>query len=170
MLGDFGFSNIDPRALVRSLSVAQQQIVEIAKALVAAPKILILDEPTAVLSASETNTLFARIKALATAGTTILYISHRLEEIFEVADEVVVLKDGQSVLQEPIAGLDQGRLIEAMVGRPLAAIFPERKQRTRRRSAGGHAPHPLGYLRKHRPEAARRRDRRHVRPGRLGPH
>jgi ABC-type sugar transport system ATPase subunit len=129
VLGSFGFASIDPRALVRSLSVAQQQIVEIAKALVADPKILILDEPTAVLSASETNALFAKIKALAASGTTILYISHRLEEIFEIADEVVVLKDGQSVLQGPIAELDQGRLIEAMVGRPLAAIFPERKQR-----------------------------------------
>ena len=129
VLVDFGFPGIDPRALVRDLSVARQQIVEIAKALVSEPKILVLDEPTAVLSASETNALFARIKVLAAAGTTILYISHRLEEIFEVADDVVVLKDGQSVLQGEIATLDQGSLIEAMVGRPLAAIFPARKER-----------------------------------------
>jgi ABC-type sugar transport system ATPase subunit len=130
VLTDFGFPHIDPGTLVRSLSVAKQQIVEIGKALVAKPSILILDEPTAVLSAQESNVLFAKIKALAAAGTTILYISHRLEEIFEIADEVVVLKDGQSVLQGKIGSLDQAQLIEAMVGRPLAAIYPARKTRT----------------------------------------
>ncbi len=129
VLTDFGFPDIDPTVLVSNLSVARQQIVEIAKALVAAPRILILDEPTAVLSASESNALFAKIKALAAGGTTILYISHRLEEIFEVADEVVVLKDGQSVLQGEIGTLDQASLIQAMVGRPLAAIFPPRRER-----------------------------------------
>ena len=128
VLTDFGFHQIDPTSLVRTLSVAKQQIVEIGKALVANPRILILDEPTAVLSAQESNVLFAKVKALAAAGTTILYISHRLEEIFEIADEVVVLKDGQSVLQGKIIGLDQAQLIEAMVGRPLAAIFPTRKK------------------------------------------
>ena len=129
VLADFGFPQIDPASLVRTLSVAKQQIVEIGKALVAKPRILILDEPTAVLSAQESNVLFAKVKALAAAGTTVLYISHRLEEIFEIADEVVVLKDGQSVLQSRIDSLNQAQLIEAMVGRPLAAIFPTRKKR-----------------------------------------
>ena len=127
VLADFGFPQIDPRSLVGALSVAKQQIVEIGKALVAKPRILILDEPTAVLSAQESNVLFAKVRALAAAGTTVLYISHRLEEIFEIADEVVVLKDGQSVLQSSIGSLDQAQLIEAMVGRPLTAIFPTRK-------------------------------------------
>jgi ABC-type sugar transport system ATPase subunit len=132
VLGEFGFSSIDPRALVGSLSVAQQQIVEIAKALVTNPAILILDEPTAVLSASETDMLFAKVRALAKAGTTVLYISHRLEEIFAIADEVVVLKDGESVLAAPLEGMDQERLIRAMVGRPLSAIFPPRTGQTGR--------------------------------------
>lgn len=127
-LADFGFSDIHPQALVRSLSVARQQLVEIAKALVTEPKILVLDEPTAVLSGAETALLFAKVRALAATGTTIIYISHRLEEIFEIADEVVVLKDGQSVLQGDIATLDQARLIEAMVGRPLEAIYPQRNR------------------------------------------
>ncbi|HHY51390.1 MAG TPA: sugar ABC transporter ATP-binding protein, partial [Alphaproteobacteria bacterium] len=127
-LKSFGFPEIDPRALVRSLSVARQQVVEIAKALVTEPRILILDEPTAVLSAAETEKLFAKVRALAASGTTVIYISHRLEEIFEIADEVVVLKDGQSVLHGDIATLDQARLIEAMVGRPLAAIYPPRNR------------------------------------------
>ncbi|HBU43389.1 MAG TPA: sugar ABC transporter ATP-binding protein [Microbacterium sp.] len=127
VLADFGFPDIDPRALVRDLSVARQQIVEIAKALAAGPQILILDEPTAVLSASETQILFRRVRALAAQGATILYISHRLEEIFEIADRIVVLKDGRSVLEGAVAELDEEQLIRAMVGRPLSAIFPERR-------------------------------------------
>ena len=126
VLADFGFPDLDPAAPVGSLSVARQQIVEIAKALVTEPRILILDEPTAVLSASETAKLFARVKSLAAAGGTVLYISHRLEEIFEIADEIVVLKDGASVLAAPVAELDHDRIIRAMVGRPLSTIFPER--------------------------------------------
>jgi ABC-type sugar transport system ATPase subunit len=125
-LASFGFADIDPKAVVRTLSVARQQVVEIAKALVTAPRVLILDEPTAVLSAAETSKLFAKVRALAAEGATVIYISHRLEEIFEIADEVVVLKDGQSVLHGDVAALDQSRLIEAMVGRPLQAIFPAR--------------------------------------------
>jgi ABC-type sugar transport system ATPase subunit len=126
VLTDLGFPGIDPEWLVSELSVAQQQIVEIAKALVSAPRILILDEPTAVLSALETDLLFAKIRKLADAGTTVLYISHRLEEIFEIADAVVVLKDGSSVLSGDICDFDQDRLIEAMVGRSLGDIFPKR--------------------------------------------
>ncbi len=126
VLTGFGFAQIDPRALVRSLSVAQQQIVEIAKALTAEPKILILDEPTAVLSAAETDRLFAKVRSLAAGGATILYISHRLEEIYTIADHIVVLKDGRSVLSGAVGEVDQERLIHAMVGRSLSAIFPEK--------------------------------------------
>jgi ABC-type sugar transport system ATPase subunit len=128
-LADFGFPDIDPAAPVGGLSVARQQIVEVAKALVTGPRILILDEPTAVLSASETGRLFAKVRSLAAAGATVLYISHRLEEIFEIADEIVVLKDGASVLAAPVAELDQERIVRAMVGRPLSAVFPERAGR-----------------------------------------
>lgn len=124
VLTEFGFADIDPRMLVRDLSVARQQVVEIAKALTAQPKILILDEPTAVLSARETDCLFAKVRALTAQGTTILYISHRLEEIFNIADAFVVLKDGRSVLSGELDQINQGRLVEAMVGRALEAIFP----------------------------------------------
>ena len=126
VLADFGFPDLDPAAPLGSLSVARQQIVEIAKALVTEPRILILDEPTAVLSASETALLFAKVRSLAAAGGTVLYISHRLEEIFEIADDIVVLKDGASVLAAPVVEVDQDRIIRAMVGRPLSAIFPVR--------------------------------------------
>jgi len=127
ILGDFGFPEIDPATLVGSLSVARQQIVEIAKALVAEPDILILDEPTAVLSGAEAGKLFDKVRSLAAAGTTVLYISHRLEEVYAIADEIVVLKDGRSVLAGKVTELDQNRLIQAMVGRPLSAIFPQRR-------------------------------------------
>ncbi|MDR3496385.1 MAG: sugar ABC transporter ATP-binding protein [Ancalomicrobiaceae bacterium] len=126
VLAEFGFPEIDPTMLVSDLSVSKQQIVEIAKALVNEPAILILDEPTAVLSAHETDRLFATVRRLAETGTTVLYISHRLEEIFQIADAFVVLKDGASVLQGELDTVDEARLIEAMVGRPLAAIFPPR--------------------------------------------
>jgi ABC-type sugar transport system ATPase subunit len=127
VLANFGFPEIDPAALVSSLSVARQQIVEIAKALVAEPKILILDEPTAVISGAEASKLFDKVRSLAANGTTVLYISHRLEEVYAIADEIVVLKDGRSVLSGEVAELGQERLINAMVGRPLSAIFPKRK-------------------------------------------
>ncbi|MBL8579053.1 MAG: sugar ABC transporter ATP-binding protein [Mesorhizobium sp.] len=132
VLSDLGFPDIDPTALAGSLSVARQQIVEIAKALATEPQILILDEPTAVLSAAETDKLFDKVRKLAAAGTTVLYISHRLEEIYAIADEIVVLKDGRSVLSGEASQLDQATLIQAMVGRSLSAVFPVR------RGAAGH--------------------------------
>lgn len=128
-LTGFGFPDIDPRTPVWTLSVARQQVVEIAKALVTVPRILILDEPTAVLSAAETDKLFAKVRDLARSGATVVYISHRLEEIFEIADEVVVLKDGLSVLHGDTATLTQAQLITAMVGRPLEAIYPARNRK-----------------------------------------
>lgn len=126
VLRDFGFPDIDARALVSDLSVSIQQIVEIAKALVLTPRVLILDEPTAVLSARETDLLFRKIRELAAKGTTVLYISHRLEEVFEISDDVVVLKDGNHVLSAETRSLNRDRLINAMVGRSLEAIYPVR--------------------------------------------
>jgi ABC-type sugar transport system ATPase subunit len=127
VLHDFGIDDLDVRRPVSDFSISQQQMVEIAKALVSCPEVLILDEPTAILSLRESRLLFARIRQLASAGTIIIYISHRLEEVFEIASRVLVLKDGFRVLDEPIADLDRDRLVRAMVGRPLAAIYPERQ-------------------------------------------
>ena len=124
LLAEFGLGDLDVRTLAGRLSVAQQQLVEIAKALVATPRILILDEPTAVLSAAESEILFEKVRRLAAAGTTVIYISHRLEEVFEISDRVVVLKDGVSVYSAPTAEADEDAVIRAMVGRPLAAIYP----------------------------------------------
>jgi ABC-type sugar transport system ATPase subunit len=125
-LTDFGFPDIDVTRRVDALPVSLQQVVEIAKALVETPRVLILDEPTSVLSVRETERLFARIRDLKARGTIVLYISHRLEEIFEIADDVVVLKDGVEVLTAEAGAIDRDRLITAMVGRSLDAIYPER--------------------------------------------
>ena len=124
---DLGFDGIDVRSRTSDLPVSTRQIVEICKALAVEPKILILDEPTSVLSSRETTLLFQKVRALAAAGTTILYISHRLDEIFEISDDVVVLKDGAVALSAKTAGLDRDTLIRAMVGRSLAAIYPVRR-------------------------------------------
>jgi ABC-type sugar transport system ATPase subunit len=127
VLRGFGIDTIDVRRPVSELSVSVQQVVEIAKALVGRPQVLILDEPTAVLSARESALLFAAIRKLAREGTIVLYISHRLEEIFEISDRVLVLKDGAKVIEAETAALDNDALIRAMVGRSLSAIYPVRQ-------------------------------------------
>jgi len=118
---------IDPDRLVASLSMPEQQIVEIAKAIGANAKILIMDEPTASLSDHEVDHLFAIIKRLRAEGTAIVYISHRLEEVFAVADRVTVLRDGAIIATTPRADVDRRQLIHLMVGRELQAVFPKRE-------------------------------------------
>ena len=107
-------------------SVSIQQIVEIAKALIDTPEILILDEPTAVLSAREANILFAKIRELAKRGTTVIYISHRIEEIFEISDRVRRPEGRGGRAGFADQGTGSRLLIHAMVGRSLAAIYPVR--------------------------------------------
>ncbi len=119
---------VDPRALVKHLSVADQQMIEIAKALVGEARLLILDEPTAVISGREAELLFERVRRLRARGAAIVYISHRLEEIFQIADRVTVLKDGRRVGSWPLAAIDRGRLVASMVGRELADIYPGKRK------------------------------------------
>jgi ABC-type sugar transport system ATPase subunit len=104
---------------VRMLSIAQQQLVEIARVLAHDVRILVMDEPSAVLTPSEVGHLFAIIRELKSQGIGIIYISHRLEEVFEIADSVTVLRDGQHIADCDVAGLTRARLIELMVGRVL---------------------------------------------------
>ncbi len=127
ILASIGFVGIDVRKRVRQLSVSHQQMVEIAKAVAERPRILILDEPSAVLSQEELRRLFALVVELKQQGTLILYISHRLDEVFEVADRITVLKDGQLVGTVRPRETDQGQLIRMMVGRDLGEIFPARQ-------------------------------------------
>ena len=130
ILNKIGFVGIDVRQTVRQLSVSHQQMVEIAKAVAGQRRILILDEPSAVLSQEELNRLFTLIHQLKEQGTIILYISHRLDEVFEIADRITVLKDGQLVGTVKPQESDQNQLIKMMVGRSLSEIFPLRKPPT----------------------------------------
>jgi ribose transport system ATP-binding protein len=120
-------AKIDVRRRVKELTVADQQMVEIARALVGSVKVLILDEPTAVISGREVDLLFDRLIALRAAGVAVIYISHRLEEIFRIADRVTVLKDGVRVATRPVTGVNRDQLISLMVGRPLSDVFPPRR-------------------------------------------
>jgi ABC-type sugar transport system ATPase subunit len=122
--------DVHPHAPLASLSPAEQQLVEIAKALSLNARLIIFDEPTAALTEAETKTLFSVIRSLQKAGTAVIYISHRLEEIFLIADRVTVLKDGRWQGTLPVAEATPGELVRRMVGRELANVF-------RARTAGG---------------------------------
>ena len=117
-------STIAPDAMATHLSIAEQQVVEIAKALAVEARILVFDEPTAPLDAAESAKLFAVIADLRRAGVAVIYISHRMKEVFTLADRVTVLKDGQRTLTSSAASLTPDAVIRAMVGRPLEEFFP----------------------------------------------
>lgn len=113
-------------AITGRLSVAQQQMVEIAKALNRNTRILVMDEPSAVLSEQDIEQLFAVVRRLQAAGIGIIYISHRLKEIFEVADEVTVLKDGSYIDTRKVSEVNLDDLVRMMIGRDLADVYPKR--------------------------------------------
>jgi rhamnose transport system ATP-binding protein len=118
---------LDPRTKARNLSVAQQQMVEIARALSLDAQLLIMDEPTSSLTPAEVEELFAIVRRLREAGTAIIFISHRLEELFEIADRVTVLRDGRYVGTREISDVRTEELIQMMVGRQLDALFPKQE-------------------------------------------
>lgn len=119
-------AEISPDAEVSSLSMPEQQLVEIACALGAGAKIVIMDEPTASLTQKEQHLLFAVVRDLRASGVGVIYISHRLEEIFALADRVTVLRDGESVGTNRIDELNETTLIRMMVGREIAQVYPPR--------------------------------------------
>ncbi len=127
ILNRLGFQGLDVRKRVSQLSVPRQQMVEIAKAARQSPRILILDEPSAVLSHEELKRLFSLIQTLKSQGTLILYISHRLDEVFQIADRITVLKDGALVGTVRPQEADQQKLVRMMVGRTLNEIYPQQR-------------------------------------------
>ncbi|MHC4132001.1 MAG: sugar ABC transporter ATP-binding protein [Planctomycetota bacterium] len=126
LISSLGF-DINPRSKVEDLSVAYQQVVEITKALSEDAKILILDEPTAVLAPREVERLFEVLRRLKAQGVSIIYISHRLEEVFQIADKITVLRDGEvsGAVQREEATTDD--VINLMIGRTLTTMFPKRE-------------------------------------------
>ncbi len=126
VLKTFGILNIPIDSKVRSLSVADKQLTEIAKALSTNSSILIMDEPTAALTLRETELLFSILKNLKAQGVTIIFISHRLEEIFEIADVVTVLRNGELVGTRKIDEITMEEVVSMMVGRSMKSRFPEK--------------------------------------------
>lgn len=118
--------DIDPRVKVGTLSVSQMQMIEIAKAFSYDAKIVIMDEPTSSLTEKEVNHLFKIINKLKDKGCGIVYISHKMEEIFQLCDEITILRDGQWVATQPLQGMTMDQIIGMMVGRELTQRFPEK--------------------------------------------
>ena len=128
----------------------EQQLVEIAKALGAGARILIMDEPTASLTEKEAQLLLEVVRTLRAKGVGVIYISHRLEEIFQVADRVTVLRDGESVGTHPVRAMNEASLIALMIGREIASIYPPSAWSSRGRRCfpcGAWAAAPRGFAR-----------------------
>ncbi len=125
--------DVDPSAMVRTLSISQQQLVEIAKALTLDCRVLILDEPTAALTEREARILFGIMRRLAAQGISIIYISHRMVEIFDNCDRVSIFRDGQYITTLNVAETTPGAVVSAMVGRVINDLYPP-KQRPEERS------------------------------------
>ena len=132
LINSIGFS-INPSLKAGDLSIAQQQIVEIAKALSEHVRVLILDEPSAVLGPQEIQKLFDTLKRLKTEGVAIIYISHHLSEVFQIADRITVLKDGTSSGSLQVSETDRDSVIRLMLGRSLDTMYPLREFKYRGR-------------------------------------
>jgi ribose transport system ATP-binding protein len=131
-----GADNIHPSALVKDLSLSRRQMVEIAKALARKPRILILDEATSALTAADVTRIYAVLKRLRSEGLALVYISHRMHEIAELADDCTVFRNGRSVASYAAGTKTDGEIVELMIGRELSAEFPPRPTRV----AGAAAP------------------------------
>ncbi|WP_243134413.1 ATP-binding cassette domain-containing protein [Enterocloster asparagiformis] len=123
MLSEAGM-DIDVRQPIRNLSVAKIQLIEILKAVSKKSNIIIMDEPTSALTEDEVAKLFKTIRQLREQGVAIIYISHRMDEIFEICDEVTVLRDGEWVDSQPVKNVTRSSLIAKMVGRSMEDIYP----------------------------------------------
>lgn len=126
VLDEVGLHALSPDVRVRELIVAERQLVEIAKALSRRARVLIMDEPTATLTPGETGRLFQLVARLRAEGVAIVFISHKLDEVERITDEVVVMRDGRVVAREPTAALTRAQMANLMVGRELADLYPPR--------------------------------------------
>ena len=126
LLENIGIS-LNPKSLMRKLSVAQTQLIEIVKAISLSSKIVIMDEPTSAITDKEVENLFRQIKFLKSKSVAVIYISHKMDEIFKVADTITVLRDGKHICTENASKLNNDKIIKMMVGREIREIYPERE-------------------------------------------
>ena len=117
--------DIDPRLKVSKLSIAHKQVVEILKAIRMKNELIILDEPTAALAEHEVELLFKILKKLKEQGFTLIFVSHKIDEILKIADKVAILRDGQLVCEEDMEELNSTKMIELMIGRKLSSMYPK---------------------------------------------
>ncbi|HEX9109659.1 MAG TPA: sugar ABC transporter ATP-binding protein, partial [Longimicrobiales bacterium] len=168
VLGQFGHPDIDPDRVAGRLPVAAQQVVEICRALSADARIVLMDEPTSSLPAQDVQRLFALVRRLAADGIAVVYISHFLEEVREIADRYTVLRDGRSVDTGELAGIGNDRLIALMVGRRMDGLFPARAPLpVGVDSSGGAAAEPLLEVRELRAPPALRHASFELRAGEI---
>ena len=126
LLKRVGLNNVDPKASLGTLSVAEKQLVEIAKAVSKNVKILVMDEPTSALNDAETDNLFELILKMRDEGVSIVYISHRMSEIYRVADSAMVMRDGKYIAKVKVADTTTDDLVAYMVGRKIDDMYPKR--------------------------------------------
>lgn len=127
ILGRIGLGNLSPDTVVRELSLSQQQMVEIAKALSTNSRILVMDEPTSSLTDREVEFLFDQIRALSKKGVSIIYISHKMDEINQIADSITIMRDGRHILTRPICDISYEEIIQNMVGHKIEDYYPDYK-------------------------------------------
>ncbi|WP_456237471.1 sugar ABC transporter ATP-binding protein [Georgenia wutianyii] len=152
LLQDLGVDTISPQVKVRSLSVAEQQVVEIVKAMSFDARIISMDEPTAALADHEVELLYRLVRRLRDRGVAVLYVSHRLKEIFDLCDRITVLKDGNLVATVDAADITPDELVRTMVGRSISSLFPAPREGTSLgdvrltvRGAGNHMVRDIGF-------------------------
>lgn len=126
LLEQIGLQNISPETLVRELSISQQQMVEIARALSSDAKIIVMDEPTSSLTDLEVQSLFNQIRVLKEKNVAIVYISHKMDEIFTITDSITIMRDGHHILTTEISNISYDEIIEKMVGRDINEYYPPR--------------------------------------------
>jgi ribose transport system ATP-binding protein len=124
LCAEYGFEHLDPDALVRELPLAQRQLVEIAKALAHNPKLLILDEGTSALSVQDVKRVFEVIRRMRDQGRSVIFISHRMSEVEEIADTLTIFRDGQDVGSFPMGSVSREEMVQLMIGRKLEQVFP----------------------------------------------
>jgi ribose transport system ATP-binding protein len=135
LFADLGLHDVDPDALISELPLAQRQLVEIAKAMSRKPQVLIMDEGTSALSVGDVDRVFQMMRRLRDEGQSVIFISHRMDEVKEIADSLTIFRDGKDVGSFPMAEVKEEQMVQLMIGRKLEQVFPQKPEPTAQRAA-----------------------------------